>query len=74
METKRYKIINTDNPDFGKKIKGIPTINTGNNAFVVTDAATGKVYQADEVRELPERHAAYMGVHIGRVGLFLFAR
>lgn len=74
MDKKKYKVINPDNPNFGKKIDGVVTVDSGSRALMVTDVRTGRYYNADEVREVPERHAAYMGVNIGRVGLFLFAR
>lgn len=74
MDKKKYKVINPDNPNFGKKFDGIVTVDSGSRALMVTDVRTGRYYNAEEVREVPERHAAYMGVHIGRVGLFLFVR
>lgn len=61
----RYKIIAT-----GKKIKAVQV---GRAAY--KDIETGTVYCVSELKYLGERrHDVQLGFHIGRVGLYLFAR
>lgn len=69
MEVKRYKIINPKSPNFGKKIKAVKDA-----PYWYIDVKTGAQYEASELREIPEKHAVYGGLHIGRFGLFLFGR
>lgn len=38
------------------------------------DVKTGKIYDIGELQMLPERHSAIWGFHIGRYGLYFFAR
>lgn len=67
----KYKVIATGHANFGKTIKAIPdNITMG----LFTDVKTGEQYTEFELRKIPEKHAVYGGLHIGRFGLFLFAR
>lgn len=69
METKRYRVINDDNINYGRKFKGVPDV-----MGLITDVKTGEQYDGFEVVEIPEKHAVYFGLNIFRFGIFLFAR
>lgn len=68
-KVRKYKVINPKSPHFGKTIKAIP-----NGQYWYIDVKTGCQYEECELREIPEKHAAYFGIHIFRFGIFLFVR
>lgn len=65
----KYRIIDANNPRCGKKFKGIPTADLG-----VIDLEEGEEFDMSQVELIPEKHAAYFGIYLGRLGLFLFGR
>lgn len=65
----RYKVVSKANANFGKTIMAVP-----DTMGLFTDVKTGEQYADYELRRIPEKHAVYGGLHIGRFGLFLFAR
>lgn len=68
----KYKIIDTQNPHFGEKIKAVPDSFGG---FTAVDMRhLGQHYEPEQLREISEKHAAYFGIHINRFGIFLFGR
>lgn len=69
MKAKKYKVVATDRSNYGKVIKA-----TTNYMGTLTDVKTGEQYAESELQQIPENHAAYFGVHIGRFGMFLFGR
>lgn len=68
----KYKIIDTQNVCFGETIKAIP--DTFGGYMAVDRRHYGHHYEQEELRQIPEKHAAYFGIHIFRFGIFLFAR
>lgn len=68
-QAQKYKIIDPKSKDFGKKIKALP-----NELLSYVDVKTGKVYDINQLQKLPERHAFYGGVKMGRFGVFIFGR
>lgn len=65
----KYKVIDPKHRNFGKTIKAVPDL-----LGLFTDVKTGEQYDVHELREIPEKHAAYFGIHVFRFGIFLFAR
>lgn len=72
MKTKRYKVVNPERQDVGKTIKAVPDTTVCKLRYI--DVKTGENYSEWELKELPERHALYGGLHLGRLGIFLFGR
>lgn len=66
---KKYRVVDESHPKFGKKIKAIP-----NDLFQFVDVKSGEVYEQEQLMYIPDAHALYFGVHIKRVGFFIFAR
>jgi len=67
-KTYRYRVIDNSLPNYGKKIK----VKEFGKEFI--DVKTNVVYLRSQLKEIPKRHAVYMGIHIGHYGLFLFGR
>lgn len=65
----KYRITDTSHPRCGKKFRGFPT-----TEMTVVDSKTGDIFEQSQVEQVGDAHAAYIGFHIGRVGVFLFAR
>lgn len=65
----KYKVVDKRHINYGKIIKAIPDDN-----LVFTDIKTGETYDIGQLSQVPEKHAVYGGLHIGRFGLFLFGR
>lgn len=68
-KTYRYRIIDNSLPNYGKVIKA----RENNCGIELVDVKTGVTYQRSQLHKI-ERHAVYVGIHIGHYGLFLFAR
>lgn len=73
MKTKpnRYRVIDYKNKNYGKRIKAIPCEDV---PLSYVDIETGEIYGIAQLQSIPDRHAAYLGIHAGRVGVFLFGR
>lgn len=65
----KYRIVDAKHPNYKKKFKGMPTANLG-----VIDVKTGEEFDISQVELIPEKHAVYFGMYLGRLGLFLFGR